>query len=125
MVSPYDPSIDPFGSSTGSAVGVSANLVAGSIGTETTGSLIAPASVSGVVGIYPSRGRVSRDRVIPLTDQTDSPGPVARTVRDAAILLTAIAGHDPNDPATVEESVPTDYAGGLAPDALAGKRIGL
>ena len=124
VVSPYDPAIDPFGSSTGSAVGVSANLVAGSIGTETTGSLIAPASVSGVVGIYPSRGRVSRDRVIPLTDQTDSPGPVARTVTDAAILLTAIAGHDPNDPASVEESAPIDYAGGLASDALAGKRIG-
>ena len=124
VVSPYDPALDPLGSSTGSAVGVSANLVAASIGTETIGSLIAPASVNGVVGIYPSRGRVSRDRVIPLTDQTDSPGPVARTVTDAAILLTAIAGHDPSDPASVQESFPTDYAAGLVPDALAGKRIG-
>ena len=124
VVSPYDPALDPLGSSTGSAVGVSANLVAASIGTETVGSLIAPASVNGVVSIYPSRGRVSRDRIIPLTDQTDAPGPVARTVRDAAILLTAIAGHDPNDPASVQESVPTDYAAGLALDALAGKRIG-
>ena len=124
VVSPYDRSIDPRGSSTGSAVGTSANLVAASIGTETTGSLIAPASVNGVVGIYPTRGRVSRDRIIPLTDQTDTAGPVARTVMDAAILLTVIAGLDPNDPTTVQEGSPTDYAAGLAPDALAGRRIG-
>ena len=84
-VSPYGRSIDPSGSSTGSAVGTSANLVAASIGTETLGSLISPAAVNGVVAIYPSRGRVSRDRIIPVTDQTDTAGPVARTVRDAAI----------------------------------------
>ena len=100
-------------------------LVAASIGTETAGSLIAPASVSGVVGIHPTLGLVSRDRIIPLTDQTDTAGPVARTVMDAAILLTAIAGLDPNDPTTVQEGSPTDYAAGLAPDALADKRLGL
>ena len=124
VVSPYDQAIDPLGSSTGSAVGTSANLVAAAVATETMGSLIAPAAVNGVVGIYPSRGRVSRDRVIPLTDHTDTPGPIARTVTDAAILLTAIAGYDPNDPTTVQERSPVDYAAGLALDALAGKRIG-
>ena len=124
VVSPYDQAIDPLGSSTGSAVGTSANLVAASIATETMGSLIAPAAVNGVVGIYPSRGLVSRDRVIPLTNHTDTPGPIARTVTDAAILLTAIAGYDPNDPTTVRERSPADYAAGLALDALAGKRIG-
>ena len=124
VVSPYGRSLDPLGSSTGSAVGASANLVAASIGSETLGSLIAPASANGVVGIYPSRGRVSRDRVIPLVDQTDAVGPVARTVMDAAMLLTVIAGFDPNDPTTVREGSSTDYAAGLTPDALAGKRIG-
>ena len=123
VVSPYDQAIDPLGSSTGSAVGTSANLVAAAVATETMGSLIAPAAVNGVVGIYPSRGLVSRDRVIPLTDHTDTAGPIARTVTDAAILLTAIAGYDPNDPATVQRS-PVDYAAGLVLDALAGKRIG-
>ena len=123
-VSPYGRSIDPLGSSTGSAVGTSANLVAASIGTETLGSLISPAAVNGVVAIYPSRGRVSRDRIIPVTDQTDTAGPVARTVRDTAMLLTVIAGQDPNDPTTVAEISPTDYAAELAPDALSGKRIG-
>ena len=92
VVSPYDRSIDPSGSSTGSAVSTSANLVAASIGTETLGSLISPVSVNGVVAIYPSRGRVSRDRVIPLTYQFDTAGPIARTVMDAAKLLTVIAG---------------------------------
>ena len=124
VLSPYGRSVGPYGSSTGSAVGTSANLVAASIGTETLGSLIAPASVNSVVAIYPSRGRVSRDRVIPVTDQSDTAGPVARTVMDAAKMLTVIAGLDPNDPTTVQEGSPTNYAAGLAPDGLAGRRIG-
>ena len=77
----YDPDASPLGSSAGSAVGTSANLVAASVGTETSGSIVAPASVAGVVGLKPSLGLVSRDRVIPVTDQTDTPGPIARTVR--------------------------------------------
>ena len=93
-VNPFDPALPVLGSSSGSAVGTSANLVAASVGTETAGSLIAPASANGVVGMHPSLGLVSRDRVIPLTSQTDTPGPVARTVADAATMLTAIAGVD-------------------------------
>jgi len=127
VLNPYDPTLDPLGSSTGSAVGTSANLVAASIGTETLGSLIAPASVNGVVGMYPSRGLVSRDRVIPITDQTDTPGPIARTVTDAAILLTAMAGVDAEDDTTNEaaELAGTDFTKLLDAQALQGVRVGL
>jgi len=127
VVSPYDPAFDPLGSSTGSAVGTSANLVAASIGSETLGSLIAPAAANGVVGMYPSRGLVSRDRVIPVTDQTDTPGPIARTVTDAAVLLTAIAGVDTED-ATTDEAAAlagTDFTELLDAGALKGKRVGI
>ncbi|MFV2064490.1 MAG: amidase family protein [Chloroflexota bacterium] len=127
VLNPYDPAFDPLGSSTGSAVGTSANLVAASIGTETLGSLIAPASVNGVVGMYPSRGLVSRDRVIPVTDQTDTPGPIARTVADVAILLTAIAGVDAEDETTNEAAAlaGTDFTELLDAEALKGKRVGI
>jgi len=127
VVSPYDPAFDPLGSSTGSAVGTSANLVAASIGSETLGSLIAPAAANGVVGMYPSRGLVSRDRVILVTDQTDKPGPIARTVTDAAILLTAIAGVDAQDDSTSEAAAlaGTDFTGLLDAGALEGKRVGI
>jgi len=127
VVSPYDPAFDPLGSSTGSAVGTSANLVAASIGSETLGSLVAPAAANGVVGMYPSRGLVSCDRVIPVTDQTDTPGPIARTVTDAAILLTAIAGVDTQDETTSEAAAlaGTDFTDLLDTRALKGKRVGI
>lgn len=116
VVNPYGAEFDPLGSSTGSAVGTSANLVAASIGTETLGSIIAPASANGVVGMYPSRGLVSRDRVIPVTDQTDSPGPITRTVEDAAVLLTILAADDTNS---------TDFSAGLDAASLEGARVGV
>lgn len=122
----YDPALSPSGSSAGSAVGTSANLVAASIGTETEGSIIAPATAAGIVGLKPSLGLVSRHRVIPITDQTDTPGPLARTVADAATLLTVISGEDPTDPTTSDaaELAGTDFTTFLDPDALAGKRVG-
>jgi amidase len=127
VLSPYDPVLDPLGSSTGSAVGTSANLVAGSIGTETLGSIIAPAAANGVVGVHPSLGLVSRDRVIPVTDQTDTPGPITRTVTDSAILLSAIAGVDPEDPVTSEAADldGTDFTTFLDTEALRSARVGV
>ena len=126
-VNPFDPTLPVYGSSSGSAVGTSANLVAASVGTETAGSLIAPSSVNGVVGIKPSRGLVSRSGVIPLTSQTDSPGPVARTVADAAALLTIIAGADERDPASADTAAlhDTDFTAFLDPAALDGVRVGV
>jgi amidase len=107
---PYDPRPLPGGdgrpvlttggSSSGSGIGVNANLAAVAIGTETSGSILSPASANGVVGIKPTVGLVSRDGIIPITADQDTAGPIARTVTDAAILLGVIAGFDPDDPAT-------------------------
>ena len=126
-VNPFDPALPVLGSSSGSAVGTSANLVAASVGTETAGSLIAPASANGVVGMHPSLGLVSRDRVIPLTSQTDTPGPVARSVADAATMLTAIAGVDEQDPATEDAAAldGVDFTSYLDTSALEGVRVGV
>jgi amidase len=126
VANPYDVELSPSGSSAGPAVGTSANLVAASIGTETLGSLIAPASANGVVGVKPSLGLVSRDRVIPITDQTDTPGVLARRVADAAILLAVIAGVDPADPVTevAAEVDVSSLAESLDENALRGKRVG-
>ena len=126
-VNPFDPALPVLGSSSGSAVGTSANLVAASVGTETAGSLIAPASANGVVGMHPSLGLVSRNRVIPLTSQTDTPGPVARTVADAATMLTAIAGVDEHDPATEDAAAlaGVDFTSYLDTSALEGVRVGV
>jgi len=127
VLNPYDANFPPLGSSTGSAVGTSANLVAASVGTETLGSIIAPASANGVVGMHPSLGLVSRDRVIPVTDQTDTPGPIARTVTDAAILLSAMAGPDEADARTADADslAGTDFRTYLDPTALQSKRVGI
>ena len=124
---PYDDSLDPLGSSTGSAVAVSANLVTIAIGTETSGSVIAPAAINGVVGIFPSRGLISRDHIVPLAEQQDTAGPIARTVADAATLLTVIAGVDANDPVTQQAAdlAGTDFTSFLVPDTLRGKRLGI
>jgi amidase len=91
---------DPLGSSSGSAVGVAASLAVAAVGTETAGSIIMPALVNGVVGLKTSRGLVSRDGIVPLLETQDVPGPMTRNVTDAAILLTAMRGEDPADPAT-------------------------
>ena len=123
---PYDPTRNPCGSSSGSAVVVAANLTMVSVGTETDGSIVCPAGMNGIVGIKPTLGLVSRTGIIPIAASQDTAGPMARTVRDAALLLTAMTGQDDADDATA--AVPDagiDYAAGLAADGLAGKRIGV
>jgi amidase len=109
-LNPYDPRplpggdgrpvLTPGGSSSGSGIAVAANLVAVAVGTETSGSILSPGTANNVVGIKPTLGLVSRHRILPITADQDTAGPLTRTVTDAAILLGAIAGFDPNDPAT-------------------------
>jgi amidase len=114
------------GSSTGSGVVVAAGMVPAAIGTETNGSITCPASVNGIVGFKPTVGLVSRTYVIPISHSQDTPGPMTRTVRDAARVLTAIAGTDPLDPATKEaDARRTDYAAALSDNSLRGRRIGV
>jgi len=124
---PYDPARNACGSSSGSAVAVAADLAVLAIGTETDGSIVCPASFSGLVGIKPTVGLVSRAGIIPISDQQDTAGPMARSVADAAALLTAIAGFDPDDPATapLKSAPPPDYRQFLDAGALKGKRIGV
>lgn len=123
---PYDTTRNPCGSSSGSAVSVAASLTSVAIGTETNGSVVCPSSVNGIVGIKPTLGLVSRSGIIPIAHSQDTAGPMARTVEDAAILLTAMVGADPADPLVdvFPDSIP-DYAADLSKDALKGKRIGV
>ena len=118
---------NPCGSSSGSGVAVSANLCAVAIGTETDGSITCPASVSGLVGIKPTVGLLSRSGIIPISATQDTAGPLARTVKDAAILLSALAGADTNDTITANSNgkAQPDYTIFLKADALKGKRIGI
>jgi len=124
-----DTSVEMFvgGSSSGSAVAVAANLAAASIGTETAGSIVCPASQNCVVGIKPTVGLVSRRGVIPITSSQDTVGPIARTVADAAILLGAIVCEDERDAATAGSSKHAykDYTVFLQADGLKGARIGI
>jgi amidase len=113
----------PSGSSSGSAAAVSANLVAVALGTETDGSIVSPSNACGVVGIKPTVGLTSRAGVIPISHSQDTVGPHARTVEDAALLLAAVAGPDPRDPAT--ESASGGYAPDLETMGLEGMRVGL
>lgn len=117
----------PCGSSSGSAVAVSANLCVVAVGTETDGSINCPASINGVVGIKPTVGLVSRAGIIPISKTQDTAGPFGRTVRDAVVLLNALAGSDPNDAATAGSNgkAKTDYTQFLDAHALKGKRIGV
>jgi amidase len=121
------PVLTPGGSSSGSGIAVSASLVAVAIGTETSGSILSPGSSNGVVGIKPTVGLVSRKGILPITADQDTAGPLARTVEDAAILLSEVAGHDPNDPATAPCLIPgncfSDYTRFLDKHALRGARI--
>ncbi|MFA5470652.1 MAG: amidase family protein [Acholeplasmataceae bacterium] len=100
VVNPYHKDIDPLGSSTGSAVAVAADLIPISIGTETNGSLMAPAYKNSITSIKPSLGFVSRYGIIPISQFQDTAGPMGKTVEDCAMLLDVIYGYDPNDPAT-------------------------
>lgn len=124
---PYDISRNPCGSSSGSAVAVAANLTMLAIGTETDGSIVCPSQTNGIVGIKPTVGLVSRSGVIPISFTQDTPGPMARTVRDAAICLGALVGVDSADTKTLDSKgqFQTDYTKFLNKDGLKGKRIGL
>lgn len=124
---PYALNRNPCGSSSGSGVAVSANLVPLTIGTETGGSIMCPSSINGVVGIKPTVGLWSRSGVIPISHSQDSAGPMARTVRDAALLLGPLTGVDPRDVATRESASYShaDYTQFLDPDGLRGARIGV
>ncbi len=124
---PYVLDRNPSGSSSGSAVGVSANLCAVAIGTETDGSIVSPSAVCGVVGIKPTVGLVSRSGIIPISRSQDTAGPMGRTVTDAAILLGAMTGFDPRDDATQASRGKThqDYTQFLDPNGLRGARLGV
>src|SRR6202044_724047 len=100
---PYALDRNPCGSSSGSGVAVAANLCAIAVGTETDGSVVAPSSANGIVGMKPTVGLVSRTGVIPISYSQDTAGPMCRTVRDVAILLGALAGSDPADNPTTDE----------------------
>ncbi|MCF6171981.1 MAG: amidase [Bacteroidales bacterium] len=124
---PYVLDRNPCGSSSGSAVAVSANLCVLAIGTETNGSIVCPSHSNGIVGIKPTVGLVSRTGVIPISFTQDTPGPMARTVKDAAIMLGALTGVDSADEKTWASAGKfyTDYTPFLKKDGLKGKRIGL
>jgi len=123
---PYATDYNPCGSSSGSGAAVAAGLAWAAIGTETDGSVVCPASVNGVVGFKPSVGLVSRTYVVPISHSQDTPGPLAQSVADAALLLTGMAGADPADPATAEGAAhATDFTTGLATASLAGVQIGV
>lgn len=130
---PYAPALDergiplvpPGGSSSGSAVAVAAGLCAAAIGTETSGSLLSPATQNGLVTVKPTVGLVSRAGVLPIAHSQDTAGPLTRTVRDAAILMNALTAPDPRDPATLAQQRPPDYTSFLDADGLRGARIGV
>jgi amidase len=124
---PYALDRNPCGSSSGSGAAASANLCALAVGTETDGSVVCPSNANGLVGIKPTLGLVSRAGIIPIAHSQDTAGPMARSVRDAAILLGALAGVDPRDPATAAsagKAVP-DYTRFLDPNGLKGARLGV
>ena len=123
---PYVLDRNTCGSSSGSAVSVSANLTAIAIGTETNGCIVCPAQTNGVVGFKPTVGLISRSGVIPISYSQDSPGPISRTVEDAAILLSVLTGVDNTDKKSLESKVHfhKDYTQFLKKDGLKGKRIG-
>jgi amidase len=124
---PHDLSRSPCGSSSGSGAAVAANLAVAAIGTETSGSIICPASIMGVVGMKPTVGLVSRRHIVPISHTQDTAGPMTRTVEDAAILLSALAGYDPEDDATelIKAQEKFDYYNQLSSSGLKGIRVGV
>lgn len=124
---PYALDRNPCGSSSGTGAGISANLAAVGVGSETNGSIVCPSSANGIVGIKPTLGLVSRSGIIPIAHSQDTAGPMARTVTDAAILLGALAGIDPEDKVTAESrgKSAADYTKFLDPAGLKGARIGV
>lgn len=121
---PYALDRNPCGSSSGTGAAIAASLATVGVGTETDGSILCPSAVSGLVGLKPTVGLVSRDGIIPISASQDTAGPMARTVADAAALLQVLAAHDPADPAATARP-PVDYLAALDARALAGKRIGV
>ncbi len=129
---PYALDRNPCGSSSGTGAAVSANLCVAGVGTETDGSVVCPSSANGLAGLKPTVGLVSRSGIIPISHSQDTAGPMARTVRDVAILLGAMAGADPQDPATADRGGKLspdytfpDYTKFLDPAGLKGARLGV
>jgi amidase len=124
---PYALDRNACGSSSGSGAAIAAGLAVVAVGTETDGSIVCPASANGLVGIKPTVGLVSRTGIIPISASQDTAGPMARTVADAAALLTVLAGYDPQDSATapLKDRAPVDYSHFLNANSLRGARIGI
>lgn len=124
---PYSLERNPCGSSSGSGVAVAANLCSFAIGTETNGSISCPASINGIVGLKPTVGLLSRRGIIPISKTQDTAGPMTRTVKDAAMVLSAITAFDAKDEIILKrtEDLPSDYTSFLNEEALQGKRIGV
>jgi amidase len=124
---PYALDRNPCGSSSGTGAAISANLAAVGVGTETDGSVVCPSSANGLAGLKPTVGLASRSGIIPISHTQDTPGPMARTVRDVAILLGAMAGADPEDRATADSRghLQPDYTKFLDPNGLKGARLGI
>jgi len=123
---PYVLDRSPSGSSSGTGAAIAASLAAAGVGTETNGSVIAPSSVNGLVGLKPTLGLISRTHIVPISHRQDTAGPMGRSVEDVAILLTAMAGADPADPATAQaHDHACDYAAALEGASLKGRRLGV
>src|SRR3954469_4205976 len=128
---PYALDRNPSGSSSGSGAATAANLAAAAVGTETDGSIVSPANANGLVGFKPTLGLVSHTGIVPIAHSQDTAGPMARTVADAAALLAAMAGADPDDAPTLRHGAaqgrgaPLDYTTSLDPNGLKGARIGV
>ncbi len=122
---PYALDRNPSGSSSGSGAAAASSLCAAAVGTETDGSVTGPSSINGIVGIKPTVGLVSRSGIVPISASQDTAGPMARTVRDVAILLSVMAGVDPQDPATSQSKPAPDYTRFLDPRGLQGARLGI
>ncbi len=118
---------NPCGSSAGTGTAIAASLAALGVGTETDGSILCPAAVSGLVGLKPTVGVVSRSGIIPISVSQDTAGPMTRTVTDAALMLSAIAAVDAADPsgAAAQGKLPADFTAGLTAEALTGRRFGV
>ena len=121
---PYALDRTACGSSSGSGAAVAASFAAAALGTETDGSVVCPSSLNGLVGLKPSIGLVSRTRVVPISHSQDTPGPMARSVRDVAAVFSAMVGADPQDSATADAGAHAhDYVAGLSASALSGMRV--
>ncbi|MFV0625128.1 amidase [Sphingomonas sp. ac-8] len=123
---PYALDRTACGSSSGTGAAIAASFAAAGVGTETDGSVVCPSAMTGLVGLKPTIGLVSRTHIVPISHSQDTAGPMARSVRDAALLFSAMVGSDPVDPTTRDaDRHRADYAAALSPDALQGVRVGV